>query len=90
MSDNKIYMVCGLYDASCGSDSIMDASPWTAVFATKEEADKACEIANDFYFEKCHIDCAFEVREIDLDKLDTVESLKEDLDKEYKECWSSE
>lgn len=90
MSNNKIYMVCGLYDASCGSDSIMDASPWTEYFATKEEAEQACEIVNDFYFERCKIPCQFGVREIDLNNLTTVESLKKELDKEYKECWSPE
>ena len=90
MPSNKIYMVCGLYDASCGDDRIMDASPWTAVFATKEEADKACDMVNDFYSEKCKIHCRFEVREIDLNNLCTIKVLKEDLDKEYKECWSPE
>jgi hypothetical protein len=84
---NKIYMVCGLFDASCGEDSIMDASPWTAVFATEKEANKACTMVNNFYYKKCHIYCEFEVREIDLDNLCTVESLKEELAKEYEECW---
>ena len=35
---SKIYQVVGLYDASCGEDSIMDASPIVKSFATKEEA----------------------------------------------------
>lgn len=87
---NKIYQVVGLYDASCGADSIVDASPWVETFKTKEEAEKACELVNDFYFEKVGIHCAFEVREIDLDHLDTVESLNNELIEEYNECWNPE
>ena len=90
MSKNKIYMVCGLYDASRGEDSVMDTSPWTEYFATKEEAEKACKIVNDFYFEKCKCYCEFEVREIDLNNLNTIKSLKEELDEEYDACWNPE
>ena len=82
---NKIYMVCGLYDPSRGDDSIMDASPWIACFKTREEAEEACETVNDFYFEKCHYDCDFEIREIDLDNLETLERLNQNLEQEYKD-----
>lgn len=84
---SKIYQVVGLYDASCGEDSIMDASPIVKSFATREEADEACSVINDFYFERCKIHCAFEVREVDLDTLDTLDSLKADLNREYAEGW---
>ena len=90
MPNNKVYMVCGLYDASCGSDSIMDTGPWTAVFATEEEAKRACKMVNDFYSDKCKINCKFDVREIDINNLCTVDILRNDLDTEYKECWSPE
>ena len=88
--NNKLYQVVGLYDASNGVDRIMDAAPWIATFKTKEEADKACQLANDFYSDKVKIDCFFEVREIDLDNLNTVEGLTNTLNEEYEECWKPE
>lgn len=87
---SKIYMVCGLYDASCGNDSILDADPYIKCFATEQEANQACTIVNEFYWEKCKIHCAFEVREIDLDNLCTIKKLKKELDKEYNECWKED
>lgn len=84
---SKLYQVVGLYDASNGADRILDAKPWVCTFATEAEANEACKIANDFYFEKCKIPCEFEVREIDTDNLYTLDSLKATLDDEYTECW---
>lgn len=81
LNENKpTYMVVGVVDPSCGDDSAIEVSPWVATFSSKEDADKACEMVNDFYYNKCKIPCNFEVREITSISL---EDLQNDLDAEY-------
>lgn len=87
--ENKIYIVCGMVDSD-GSGALDDTFLWLDYYKTKEEAEKAEQIAEDFYYNRAKVDCTFEVREIDLNKFSTIEKLKADLDEEYNECWSNE
>lgn len=80
-----LFQVIGIYDAFDGQESVINIKPLVATFATEAEAKEACELVNQFYFEKCKMPCAFEVRKV---KLQTIESLKASLDKEYVECWA--
>ena len=87
VKQNKIYAVCGAFD-SAAAGALDDVSIWMMYFKTKEEAEEACKIVEDFYTNRCEVACTFEVREIDLDEFSTIESLKEDLEDEYDNCWN--
>lgn len=87
--ENKIYEVCAIIDTA-ESYKLRDMSIWTDYYKTKEEAEEARQIAEDFYDNRAKVDCIFEVREIDLNHLSTIEKLKADLDEEYNECWNPE
>lgn len=88
---DKIYQVRGIltteYDNDCKFD---DLSTVHAEFATQEEAEEFCKYITDFYFERCKVFCEFEIAEIDLTQLDTVDKLKQKFEHEYEICYNPE
>lgn len=83
INKDPMYMVVGNVDYCNGDERVGEVSPWTDVFKTKEEAEKACEMVTKFYSKKCGLCCNFEVREI---VPNTIEDLEEKLEAIWEYC----
>lgn len=84
---NVIYMVSGLVDFSNGEDSAMDLSPWAGFYKTRAEAEEAKVLVTEHY-KDLNVSHSMEVREVNLDELDTLDKLKAEL-KEEKDMLSN-